>query len=76
MTKVDGGDNVDLRNYRVKDFSPTGAARTVSLDLARIYRQDNLITKIQLSYNKMILQGSVVCPRRTHQGYYKTNPEV
>ena len=26
------------RNYKVKDFSPTGAARTVSLDLARIYR--------------------------------------
>ena len=45
MTKVDGGDNVDLRNYRVKDFSPTGAARTVSLDLARIYRKDNLITR-------------------------------
>ena len=26
------------RNYKVKDFSPTGAARTVSFDLARIYR--------------------------------------
>ena len=32
--------NMDGRYYQVKDFSPTGAARTISIDLGALYRWD------------------------------------